>query len=259
VQSAPPVAVINERMAQSFWPGMTNLLGQRILLNGSPVEYDIVGVVENARLWPKQEPPPQIYLPQAQFWQPTYNDISMSLRLELWFVVRSGPNPAALDVIVGNAIREMDAGVVVDKVQPMAAVVSQAFGPWRSTMLLLGLFAGLAVMLSAIGIYGVISYAVTQRKHEIGIRMALGAGRSEVLRMMMQGALRLTFGGIAIGVVASYWTTRLIASQLFDVAPTDPVTYAAVVVALLGVAVLACYVPARRAARFDPAVALRSE
>jgi ABC-type antimicrobial peptide transport system permease subunit len=89
--------------------------------------------------------------------------------------------------------------------------------------------------------------------------MALGAGRSEVLRMMMQGALRLTFGGIAIGVAASYWTTRLIASQLFDVAPTDPVTYATVVVALLGVAVLACYVPARRAARFDPAVALRSE
>lgn len=259
VQSAPPVAVINERMAQSFWPGMANLIGQRILLDGSPVEYEIVGVVDNARLWPKQEPPPQIYVQQAQFWQPTYTDISMSLRLELWFVVRSGPNPAALDAIVGNAIREMDAEVVVDKVQPMAAVVSQAFGPWRSTMLLLGLFAGLAVMLSAIGIYGVISYAVTQRKHEIGIRMALGAGRSEVLRMMMQGALRLTFGGIAIGVAASYWTTRLIASQLFEVAPTDPVTYATVVVALLGVALLACYVPARRAAGFDPAVALRSE
>jgi putative ABC transport system permease protein len=141
----------------------------------------------------------------------------------------------------------------------MDEVVSVAFGPWRSTMLLLGLFAGLAVLLSAVGIYGVISYTATQRTHEIGIRMAMGAGRGDVLRLVMKSGLLLALAGVAIGSGAAYWLTRLIANQLYGVTPTDPVTFASVVLVLLAVALLACYLPARRAANLDPMAALRCE
>jgi ABC-type antimicrobial peptide transport system permease subunit len=124
---------------------------------------------------------------------------------------------------------------------------------------LLGFLAGLAVLLSAIGIYGVISYGVSRRRHEIGVRMALGAGRWDVIRLMMKGGLLLALAGVLAGSSAAYWLTRLIAKRLYQVTPTDPVTFASVALFLIAVAIVACYLPARRAARLDPMAALRCE
>jgi putative ABC transport system permease protein len=126
-------------------------------------------------------------------------------------------------------------------------------------MLLLGLFAGLAVLLSAIGIYGVISYAVADRTHEIGVRMVLGARPTDVLRMVMKGGFWLTLAGILLGSIAAYWLTRVLSSHLYEVKPNDPLTFVCVAIVLMGVAMVACYLPARRAASQDPMAALRCE
>jgi putative ABC transport system permease protein len=140
----------------------------------------------------------------------------------------------------------------------MKEVLANNFGPWRSTMVLFTVFAALALLLSAIGIYGVVSYAVARRVHEIGVRVAMGAGHGDILLLVMKEGLLLALAGIALGSAAAFWLTRLIANQLYGVAPTDPLTFVSVTSVLLTVALFACYVPARRAVRLDPIVALRS-
>jgi ABC-type antimicrobial peptide transport system permease subunit len=141
----------------------------------------------------------------------------------------------------------------------LSGSLSNAFGPWRSSMVLFGFFAALAVLLSAIGIYGVVSYSVARRVHEIGVRMAMGAGQGDVLLLVMKEGLLLALAGVALGSGAAYWLTRLIANQLYGVTPTDPQTFASVALVLLAMALLACYLPARRTARLDPMAALRCE
>jgi putative ABC transport system permease protein len=192
-------------------------------------------------------------------WSKGANDLYMGVRLSFYFVVRTRANPAELAAAIRNAIREVDQTAPVDQIRTMDEVASAAFSPWRSTMLLLGLFAGLAVLLASVGIYGVISYAATQRIHEIGVRMALGAGRGDVLLLVMKSGLLMALTGVVIGSGAAYWLTRLIESQLYGVTPTDPATFASVAALLLTVALVACYLPARRAARLDPIAALRCE
>jgi predicted permease len=258
VLPAPRVAVISETLARTSWPA-ADPLGQRISFDGMATDYEIVGIIDDVRLWPKEDPPPQIYVPQAQFRDASYADVLMSLRLEMWFVVRSGLKTGAVAAAVRRAVHKVDDGLPIEKMRPMEEVISSAFGPWRTTMILFGLFAGLAVLLSAIGIYGVISYAMTQRRHEIGIRMALGAGRTAVLSMVIGRGLMLAACGIVIGGTASFWLTRLIANQLFEVKPADPLTFGSVALILLGVAASACYVPARRASQLDAAAALRCD
>ena len=160
---------------------------------------------------------------------------------------------------VRAALRTIDPDVPIANVATMEANITNSMGQRRFAMLLLGLFAAMAVVLASIGIYGVMSYSVTQRAHEIGIRMALGAARRNVLGMVMRQGLLLVGCGRGIGVVGAFGVTRFIASQLFGVQPSDPSTFVVVAITLVGVAALATFVPAMRATRVDPVVALRDE
>ena len=162
-------------------------------------------------------------------------------------------------VLLAQALAEIDPNQPVTNIMTMDAVLAASVGDFRFYMQLLGIFAGVAVLLAAIGIYGVMSYSVSERTHEIGIRVALGAHRGDVLALIGKLWVKLTFIGVGIGVALALGVTRLISSFLFGVKPTDPLTYAAVAVGLAGIAMLACYIPARRALKVDPIVALRYE
>ena len=174
-------------------------------------------------------------------------------------MVRTSVDPLSLASAVRSRVSERDRDQPVFDVQTMEKIISDSVAGRRFSMLLLGVFAGLALVLASVGIYGVISYTATQRTHEIGIRMALGAERADVLRMVVSHGLRLSLIGIGAGLAAALGLTRLMSSMLFGVRPTDFVTFAAVSLLLAGVAVLASYVPARRATRVDPIIALRYE
>ena len=175
------------------------------------------------------------------------------------FAVRTGGDPTRVLPAVRAALHGIDQDVPIFDISTMDANIANSMGQRRFAMMLLGLFAMMAVVLASIGIYGVMSYSVTQRSHEIGIRMALGAARRNVLRMVMGQGLVLVGAGVLIGVVGAFALTRLIASQLFGVRPTDPTTFISVALTLIGVAALATFVPAMRATRVDPVVALRDE
>jgi len=174
-------------------------------------------------------------------------------------VVRAKGDPMALGKDVRDAIWRVDRDQPVWKIRTMESLVDNALGSKRVLLGLVGAFATVAVLLAGVGIFGVMSFAVTQRTHEVGVRMALGAQGNEVLRLIVGQGLRLTFVALVIGLIAASGATRLLASQLFGVTPSDPVTFAAVPLVLGAVAVLACYLPARRASRLDPLVALRRE
>jgi ABC-type antimicrobial peptide transport system permease subunit len=174
-------------------------------------------------------------------------------------VLRTDGNPEAAMAFVREAVKELDRRDVIYNVQTMDEVISNSFAARRLSMILLTAFAALALVLACVGIYGVISYLVSQRTHEIGVRMALGAQRSEVMRLVLGGGARMAIVGVAIGICGALGLTRLMASQLFGVSAHDPLTFAAVGALLILVAVAACYVPARRATQVDPMVALRHE
>jgi ABC-type antimicrobial peptide transport system permease subunit len=174
-------------------------------------------------------------------------------------VLRTAGDPAAAMSQVRTAVEQVDSRDVIYGVQTLDEVIAGSVAARRFSMILLGIFAGLALVLSCVGIYGVISYVVGQRTHEIGVRMALGAQRGDVMRLVVGEGVRMTLFGVAGGVGASLGLTRLMADQLFGVTPQDPLTFAAVAVVLTLVALLACYLPARRAVRVDPMVALRYE
>jgi len=164
-----------------------------------------------------------------------------------------------LAVSVKAALAEIDPNQPVTNIMTMEDVLADSLGGYRFYLELLGIFAGVAVLLAAVGIYGVMSYSVSERTHEIGIRMALGAGQADVLGLIGKLGLKLTSLGVAIGAAMAFGVTRLIATFLFGVKPTDPLTYAAVALSLAAIALLACYIPARRAIKVDPLVALRYE
>jgi putative ABC transport system permease protein len=260
-QNAPGVAIINQAMARGYWAEEPNALGKRIIWGDPERRAEIVGVVEDVRSWATQPSVPHIYVPFSQSW--SLSDPHPSFDLWKWkfitFAIRTHSNPAALAAAARNAIKEENKSQSVEWVRTMDQVISGEFEPWRVTMLLLGLFAGLAVLLSAIGIYGVISYAVADRTHEIGVRMVLGARPTDVLRMVMKGGFWLTLAGILLGSIAAYWLTRVLSSHLYEVKPNDPLTFVCVAIVLMGVAMVACYLPARRAASQDPMAALRCE
>ena len=166
---------------------------------------------------------------------------------------------AEMGITLKKAVADLDPDIPITDVTPMEQVVSDSIGDWGFYTRILGIFAGIAVLLAVVGIYGVMSYFVNERTHEFGIRVALGALPSDVLSLVGKLGLRLTLIGVAIGILLAVGLTRLIADFLVDVKPTDPVTYAVVSVVLIGVALLACYIPARRATKVDPMVALRYE
>jgi putative ABC transport system permease protein len=246
---APMVAVVDEAFVARHFPG-EEPLGRGIDIgNGSEGYYEIVGVVGNVRQEGLAESAgPTMYVPYAQ-------DVFGAM----WLVARTDASPAALGASVRQAVRELDPGVPVFGMTPLADVVAQSVGQRRFSMLLLGAFAAVALALAAVGIYGVVAYTVTQRTQEIGVRIAIGAARRDVMTLVLGGGMKLALAGVAIGLTGALLLSRLIESMLFGVSRLDPVSYGVTAALLLGIAVLACYVPARRATNVDPLVAIRQE
>ena len=251
--SAQRVVVVNQALARRFWQG--NPIGRRVNpgFANPKVWSTIVGVVEDTKNAGMDKPAaPELYLQAHQVAQ-------FGLSTNMNFVVRTDGDPQTLAGSIRGAVREADPSLPVYGLRPMSEVVARSMVQPRFLSLLLATFAGIALFLAAIGIYGVMTYAVAQRTQEIGVRMALGAQRLHVLRLVFGQGFVLLAIGTAIGLGGAFALTRLMHSLLFEVAPTDPLTYSTVVVLLAVVALFACYIPARRATRVDPLVALRYE
>jgi putative ABC transport system permease protein len=245
---APTVVVINQTAAKRFWPNQ-DPIGQTIIFPGAKITAEIVGVVGNIKHFQLEDPEvPQVYGSIAQ------NPFIFST-----LVVRTHRDPMAISNEVRRAVWSVDKDQPVWKVRSLESMIENSISPRRFTMLLLSGYAGIALLLAAIGIFGVISYAVGQRTAEIGVRVALGAAPRHVLAMILRQGLLMTLSGIAIGALAALGLTRFLQSQLFAVRNTDPLVYAGVAVLLSIVAIAACVLPARRALRVDPTVALRYE
>jgi len=249
--TAPQVALINATMARRFWPN-EDATGKRFHWGhpGSKEPWiEIIGVVGDTKLYGLANPSRlELYMPLQQ-----------SRSSDMFLVLRSAIDPASLTPAVRDAVASIDKDQPVFSVNTMKQLVDASVATRHITLVLLGLFSGLALLLAAIGIYGVISYSVQQRTHEIGIRMALGAQRLDVLRLVVGQGVRLAALGIAIGIAAAFGLTRLMASLLFGVGAYDPVAFVTAAIILLLVAIAACYIPARRAIAVDPMVALRYE
>jgi len=257
--SAPTVVIVDETLANSIFPGQ-DPLGKRLDIGPLSQPAEIVGVVGHVKQWgldgeAKVRVHYELYLAYMQIPDAFLPQAAHSTSV----VLRSGISPLALVGTIRDTIHALDSDQVVYNARTMDDTVADSLAARRFSVILLGIFAGIALLLATIGIYGVVSYLVDQRTHEIGIRVALGAQRRDILRIVFGQGGTMALLGIALGLAASLGLTRLIASMLFGVSATDPLTFASVVVILLGVALLACYVPARRAMRVDPMVALRHE
>ena len=253
------VVVVNEALARYCWPS-EDPVGKRIAVDllPNPRWLTVVGVVKNA----KQEdwaatPYIEFYLPYLQSRE--YLEDLHSHFSYLTLVVRTSGDPVLLAPAIRSEVRALDEGVTVSQVQTMEQVVADSTAQPRFYLLLLGIFAGVALKLAAAGIYGVMSYSVARRTHEIGVRMALGAKGSDVLKLVTGQGTILALGGAAAGLAGALPLAHLMSSLLYGVRPADPLTFAVVSALLIAVAVLASYIPARRAAKVDPMVALRYE
>ena len=252
-ETAPLVMIVNQALAARDFPN-EDPVGKRINLGnmdpkGQPVWWEIVGVAANVRsLELREEATPEFYLSALQ---DTFTN--------MFVVVRTSVEPTSVAASVRRAAAEVDKSAAVSDVKTMEHIVNDAVTQPRFNLFLLGLFSGIALLLSAAGIYGVTAYSVTQRTHEFGIRMALGAQVSDVLKMIVKQGMVLIAIGIAVGLLASFALTRLLRTLLFGVTVTDPLTFVAITLLLTAVALLACYIPARRATKVDPLVALRYE
>ena len=176
---------------------------------------------------------------------------------QMWVVVRTEGDPAALAPLVRQTLQSVDSSVAAALMSPLQDVVTTSVGPERVSMFLLGLFALIALFLASVGLYGVVAYSVSQRTQEIGVRMAIGAQGRDVMRMIVGGGMKLALIGVAIGIAGALALARVVSTMLYEVTPFDPISYTVTPVLLLVVAVLACYIPARRAMRIDPILALR--
>ena len=255
VPGRPLVAVINETASRLYWPG-DDPIGRTIRYYPQETSpwIQIVGIVGDVRSMGAGEPaPPAVYVPFAQAPRPPYEGRAMT------FVVRVPGDPAALVASARAAVASIDAGLPLANVRPMSEVVSEAAGQPRFTTLVMSFFAGIAFLLAALGLYGILAYAVEQRIREIGVRVALGAGRSEVFRLIVGNGTGLALVGMVVGIPAALALTRLMGGVLTGIASTDPVTYLAVIAMLATSTFLASYLPARRAMRVDPLIALRTD
>jgi putative ABC transport system permease protein len=257
------VAIVNQAFARKYWT-KGDPIGQRMTIGkGLGPEFEeparqIVGMVGNVReTGLKGVDEPVIYIPQSQVTD-GLTKLANSV-LPLSWIVQTAADPASLSAAIQHEIRSVDSQLAASKVRTMDQVVSESTARQNFNMLLLTIFAGLALLLAAIGIYGLMSYTVEQRTQELGIRMALGAGQNDMLQLVVRQGMLLAGIGLAIGLAASLGLSRLMANLLFGVKTTDPVTYTAVTVILISVALLATYIPARRATQIDPMIALRYE
>ncbi len=251
VAGAPEVALVNQAMAAKYWPG-ADPIGKKVRIARQatgPAWREVVGIVGDVRHHALHKPPePEIYLALAQ-------QSAHLLRVAL----RTSGHPAASAQALREAVWAVDKDQPVVRVRPMTAVVLNSVAETRFYGLLLGLFAGLALLLAGAGIFSVMAYVVTQRTREMGIRLALGAQRADVLRMVVSGGMKLALAGVALGLAAGVYATRWVEKLLFSVKPWDAPTFAGASILLLGVAAIACLVPARRATQVDPLVALRHQ
>jgi putative ABC transport system permease protein len=248
-KESPQVTIVDQAFVDRHFPN-ENPLGRRIDIgNGGTGFSEIVGVVGKVHHEGLDtNPQPTMYVPYKQ-------DIFSSM----WIMARTGGDPARLAGSVRQTMREIDPSLPAFRMGPLTDAVTESVAARRFSMLLLTLFAGIAVFLAAVGMYGVVAYTVTQRTQEIGLRIAIGAQPANVLRMIVGDGLRLATIGVVLGIAAALGLARVIETMLFDVTPFDAASYGATAVVLLAVAALACYVPARRAMRVDPLVALRQE
>ena len=244
------VVIVSEKTARHFWPG-ENPIGKRLKpgsTNRNIPWIEIIGVVKDVRQNDfVSEPKMQMYMPYQQL-----NSFAPNA-----LVVRTNVEPLSLAGAVRNAIWAVDKDQPVSNLRSMDEIVSEAVARQRFSMLLLGIFAALAMVLAAVGIYGVMSYSIAQRTREIGLRIALGAQKSDVLKMILRQGLRFVAAGLAIGLAASFALTRVMASLLFGISATDPATFVSISLVLIAVALLASYIPAVRAMKIDPMLALR--
>jgi predicted permease len=253
---APAVAIISEGLARRLWPDLKDVgeaLGKRVHLGGpdDPLS-EIVGIAKdtkNSQFRPLDGPaPPTLYRPFAQNYSPRAS-----------LVVRTSGDPRALIPAVRREVVALDEHLPPHELQPLTENIALALWSARTGAAILSIFGMLGLALAAIGMYGVMSYAVARRTREIGVRMALGAQRRDVLRLVVGHGLALTLAGAGLGLAVAVAVTRLLANQLYRVSATDPVTFAGVTLGLICVALVACYLPARRATKVDPLKALRHE
>ena len=248
--SAPKVIVINETMARQFWPG-EQPLGQRMRTSDDEEWREVVGLVADVKHQSlARDAAAEMYVPYSQS-NPPWRDMTL--------VIRTTADPAGMAPAASAAVHAIDPNLPVFNVRTMEKLVEASLSRPRFQMLLLTIFAGVALLLAVVGVYGVISYAVSRRTHEIGVRMALGARPGSVLALVMSWGMRLIVAGLSLGLAASLALTRFLSAMLYAVEPTDAGTFATVSLLLAGVGLLAIYFPARRAMLVDPTVALRYE
>ncbi len=249
-RETPAVLIVSESMANQVWPN-EDPVGKRLMLdyNRGKYTYEVIGVTRGIRYYGlKSAPRPEVFIPHAQ-----------NAYLPMNVVVRTATAPSQLINAVKAEVRALDSTQPVRNITTMEQLLARSLAPERFAMTLLGVLAAIALVLAATGIYGLMSFIVNQRTHEIGVRMALGAQINDILKLVLGQGMRLVALGVALGLVASLGLTRLIAKLLFSVSATDPLTFAASIGLLTAMAVLACWVPARRATKVDPISSLRNE
>jgi predicted permease len=247
---APKVAIINETLARDFF-GNDNPLGRRIGVGEKQPEREIIGVIKDTKYRDlKEQAPRTVYVPLAQ---------ATAMSAELTLHARTAGEPANLVAAIRREVETLDKNLPVYNVRTFNDLVAQSIYRERLIATLSGFFGLLALLLASLGLYGVMAYSVARRTREIGIRLALGAQTSDVLKLIVRHGMGLALVGIGLGVVAAWASMRVLANLLFGVSPTDLLTFVSIPLVLVAVALLACYLPARRAAKVDPLTALRHE
>ncbi len=243
---APGVVIINETLASRFFPNQ-EAIGQRIITDGAPME--IVGIVGDVKdLGLDRVPRPSLYVPYAQ-----------NPRTNMGIALRAATEPTALAAAARDEVMKLDPAQPVSNLKTVERMIHERTSPKRIMAAMMGVFAAIALLLAGVGLYAVMAYAVSQRTHEIGVRLALGARAGDILRLITGQGLRLTLVGLALGMAGAFALTRVMEPLLYGVTATDPLTFILISLSLAGVALLACWIPARRATRVDPMVALKCE
>jgi predicted permease len=243
-ENAPPVAIVNETMAAKYWPGK-DVVGQRLKVKDKWME--IVGVAKNANYRTKlEQPTPFFYVPVRQ-----------NFFIQNGFIIRTNQSAAAIMNAFAREIHELDPNLAPLDTISLQEQVDRMSYTQRLAAALLAIFGGMALFLASIGLYGVMSYSVSQSTRDLGVRMALGADASDVLRLVISRGLRLTMAGIVIGAIAALSLTRLMGNLLYNVSPRDPLAFGSALIVMTIVALVACFLPAWRATRIDPVRALR--